>query len=114
MGNMRPMEGPMTQNGCAVIIVNRLSGQELAVNPDLLGRMESTPDTILVLLDGTRYIVRQTMAEVIDLICDYRARVIARALVDPGEGGAHHLHAVSSVPTLMPVPGVYHDESAGQ
>jgi Uncharacterized protein, possibly involved in motility len=86
-----------------VIIVNRLSGQELAVNPDLLGRMESTPDTILVLLDGTRYIVRQSMPEIIDLICDYRACVIARALADTTEDGPH-LHAVTTTPTLMPVP----------
>ena len=96
------MDGPMTENGCAVIIVNRLSGQELAVNPDLLGRMESTPDTILVLLDGTRYIVRQSMDEIIDLICDFRARVISRALVDVPEDGPR-LRAVSTPPILKPV-----------
>ena len=79
------MEGPSTQNGITVIIVRRLSGQPLAINPDLLGRIESTPDTILVMLDGTRFIVRQSMDEVVDLVREYRANVVARALRAPGE-----------------------------
>lgn len=66
-----------------MIIVRRLTGQQFAINPDLLGRIESTPDTILVLLDGTRYIVDQTVDEVVALIRQYRASVIAQAMQDP-------------------------------
>lgn len=66
-----------------VITVTRLTGQPFAVNPDLIERIESTPDTILVLMDGTRYLVRETLPEVVSMVQDYRAGVISRALQAP-------------------------------
>jgi flagellar protein FlbD len=63
-----------------VIIVTRLSGQKMAVNSELIERIECTPDTILVMVDGSRHIVSETIEETVDLICDFRARVISRAL----------------------------------
>jgi len=63
-----------------VIIVKRLTGQEFAINPDLIERIESTPDTIVVLLDGTRYIVAASLEEVVDAVTAHRAAVVARSL----------------------------------
>lgn len=71
-----------------MIIVRRLTGQQFAINPDLLGRIEATPDTILVLVDGTRYIVGQSMDEVVALVRDYRASVIAQAMAEPSPGAS--------------------------
>lgn len=65
--------------GFAVIIVTRLNGPQFAINPDLLQRIDSTPDTILTLVDGTKYIVQESMTDVIELITDYRAILVARA-----------------------------------
>ncbi|TRW45635.1 flagellar protein FlbD [Georgenia yuyongxinii] len=89
--------GPKTQDGTTVIIVRRLTGQPFAINPDLIERIECTPDTILVLLDGTRYIVNESLDEVVSLIQDHRAAIVARSLTvstttdiapaDPGIGG---------------------------
>ena len=62
-----------------VIVVTRLNGPHFAVNPDLVQRIDSAPDTILTLMDGTKYIVQEDMATVIDLVVDYRARLVARA-----------------------------------
>jgi flagellar protein FlbD len=72
--------GPKTQDGTTVIIVRRLTGQPFAINPDLIERIECTPDTILVLLDGTRYIVNESLDEVVALIQDHRAAIVARSL----------------------------------
>lgn len=63
-----------------MIVVTRLNGPRFAVNPDLLQRVESTPDTILTLIDGTKYIVAESMEEVTELVVDYRARVVAATL----------------------------------
>lgn len=63
----------------AVIIVTRLNGAQFGVNPDLLQRVDSAPDTILTLIDGTKYIVREPMAEVISRINEHRAQLLARA-----------------------------------
>ena len=77
------MDGPdrHTTQGwtTAVIIVTRLNGPQFSVNPDLLQRIDSAPDTILTLVDGTKYIVEESMAQVIDRITTYRATLVARA-----------------------------------
>ena len=62
-----------------MIVVTRLNGPRFGVNPDLLQRIDSAPDTILTLIDGTKYIVEESMAEVIDLVQDHRATLLARA-----------------------------------
>lgn len=68
-----------TRDGDAVIVVTRLNGGQFGVNPDLIQRVDSAPDTILTLIDGTKYIVEESMAQVIDRINEYRAQVLARA-----------------------------------
>jgi len=62
-----------------MIILTRLAGSRFAVNPDLLERVESTPDTVLTLLDGTKYVVSEPLDEVVRRVADYRATVIATA-----------------------------------
>lgn len=62
-----------------MIVVSKLNQEIFAVNPDLIQRVDSAPDTILTLVDGTKYIVRESMAEVIELIDSHRALIIARA-----------------------------------
>lgn len=49
------------------------------MNPDLIQRIDSAPDTILTLIDGTKYIVAESMTDVIDRIREQRAQILARA-----------------------------------
>lgn len=60
-----------------MIVVTRLNDSQFAINPDLIERIHSNPDTTLVMVDGAKYIVTESMAEVIDRISRYRATVIA-------------------------------------
>jgi flagellar protein FlbD len=62
-----------------VIVVTRLNGPQFGVNPDLLQRIDSAPDTILTLIDGTKYIVEESMVEVIALVNEHRSQLLARA-----------------------------------
>jgi len=66
--------------GLVMIVVTRLNGPRFAVNPDLLQRVESTPDTILTLIDGTKYIVAESLEAVTELVVQYRARVVSATL----------------------------------
>ena len=81
----------------AVIVVTRLNGPQFGVNPDLLLRIDSAPDTILTLIDGTKYIVEESMAEVIESIREDRAQLLARAQ-DLHTGPTERLHEVGSRP----------------
>ncbi len=62
-----------------MIVVTRLNGGQIGVNPDLVQRIDSAPDTILTLIDGTKYIVVESMEEVIERINEHRASILARA-----------------------------------
>ena len=63
-----------------MIILTRLNGQRFAVNPDLIERVESTPDTIVTLVDGTKYLVTEDIEALADLVIEHRAAIVARAI----------------------------------
>jgi flagellar protein FlbD len=62
-----------------MIAVTRLNGSRFAVNPDLVERVQENPDTTLVMVGGATYVVRESLPEIIVLIADFRALVIAAA-----------------------------------
>ncbi|GAA1442074.1 flagellar FlbD family protein [Leifsonia poae] len=69
-----------------MIVVTRLNDTQFAVNPDLIERIHASPDTTLVMVDGAKFIVTESMGEVIEKIAAYRARVIALAHDLPASG----------------------------
>jgi flagellar protein FlbD len=62
-----------------VILVTRLNGAVFALNPDLVERADCTPDTVITLVDGTKYIIAESVPEFIDSVRHYRASLIAQA-----------------------------------
>lgn len=62
-----------------MIIVTRLDSTRFAVNPDLIERIQESPDTTLHMVDGHVYVVREEMDAVIALVVDFRARVLGAA-----------------------------------
>jgi len=62
-----------------MILLTRLNGPQFAVNADLIERAEATPDTVLTLVDGTKYIVEETVQEVIERVRTFRASVLVAA-----------------------------------
>lgn len=68
-----------------MILLTRLGGPVFALNPDLVERCDCTPDTVITLVDGKKYLVAESLPEVISLIRQYRATVIADAQHMAGE-----------------------------
>ena len=62
-----------------MIILNRMGGQQVAVNPDLIERAETTPDTVITMLDGHKLLVCESVEEVVHAIRTWRASVAAEA-----------------------------------
>lgn len=62
-----------------MILLTRLSGSAFALNPDLIERIDSTPDTVVTLVDGPKYVVAEPMVDVIAIIREYRASVLVCA-----------------------------------
>ena len=60
-----------------MIWVTRLNGSEIVVNADLIETVESTPDTVLTLVDGKKYVVHEGAATVVERVQAYRASILA-------------------------------------
>ncbi|MDP3953071.1 flagellar FlbD family protein [Microbacterium sp.] len=62
-----------------MIVVTRLNQSRFALNPDLIERIQATPDTTIIMVDAATFVVTETMDEVIGKIIHYRASVLAAA-----------------------------------
>jgi flagellar protein FlbD len=54
-----------------MITVTRLNGKRLVVNADIIRTIEENPDTTIKLMNGDHIIVKESMAQVVDLAVQY-------------------------------------------
>ena len=47
-----------------MITVTQLRGEEIVLNADLIVSLESTPDTVITLTTGKKFVVRESVSEV--------------------------------------------------
>ncbi|MBX5465401.1 MAG: flagellar FlbD family protein [Clostridia bacterium] len=60
-----------------MIWLTRLNGDELVVNADMIETVEATPDTVITLANGHRWIVAESPDEVIRRVVAYRREIAA-------------------------------------
>lgn len=60
-----------------MIELTRLNGSLMMLNSDLIKTAESSPDTMLTLINGEKLIVREDTATVAERVLEYRARLLA-------------------------------------
>lgn len=70
-----------------MISVTRLKGQVVALNPDLIESVEENPDTTVRLISGEKLLVRESLAEVVQLVAEYRRYILSALSVQPLSGG---------------------------
>ncbi len=61
-----------------MIELTRLNGTPIVLNSDLIKTAEQSPDTMVTLIGGEKLIVRESCAEIADLVLRYRARLLSR------------------------------------
>ena len=83
-----------------MIILTRLGGHEVAVNPDLIERAEATPDTVLTMIDGHKIVIAEPVDEVVELVRTWRATIAAQ-----GVRASRGPPARTRVPTASARPG---------
>ncbi len=81
-----------------MITLTRLSGSVFLLNADLIERVDSTPDTIITLVDGKKYVVSESMQQVLDSVVAFRGEIVALgSLLD-----AVHPYLQGGKPTTEP------------
>ena len=90
-----------------MISLTRLNGHRFALNPDLIERVDVTPDTVVTLIDGAKYLVSESLDEVIAEIRTFRASVVALA-----NSGENIVSEDTSLPVTPTPLRVVHGEEA--
>lgn len=62
-----------------MIVLTRLNGPPFALNPDLIERADANPDTVITLVGGVKYVIAESLDELVERIREFRGQVIATA-----------------------------------
>lgn len=57
-----------------MISVTRLNGKRFTLNSDLIETMEETPDTVITLTGGNKYVVLEPIEVLIERVAEFRRR----------------------------------------
>ena len=88
-----------------MITLTRLSGSEFILNSDLIERVESTPDTVITLVDGTKYVVAESPTDIVRAVRRYRAEIVAFASSGtPAEEPPSSPNVASALATVSVLP----------
>jgi flagellar protein FlbD len=60
-----------------MITLTRLSGTTFALNSDLIERVDATPDTVVTLVDGKKYVVTDSLEDIVAAVRRHRGEVLA-------------------------------------
>ncbi len=60
-----------------MIEVTRLKGKKMIVNAELIETVEETPDTVITLTNGKKFVVSESASEVTTLVINYKRKIFA-------------------------------------
>ncbi len=68
-----------------MIAVTCRNGEHFSIDPDAIERVETDPDTVIHLVDGTKYVVAESFDHLLDAIQAHRAVAVVASqhLTDP-------------------------------
>ena len=64
-----------------MIEVTRLNGTTVLINSDLIKTVEETPDTVISLTTGKKFIVKESRQEVKNLVKSYKRDIFTNGLL---------------------------------
>lgn len=62
-----------------MIRLTRLNGEEFVINCRQIERIESIPESNVILVSGKHYIVQESVDDIIRRVIEYNARIAAQA-----------------------------------
>ena len=68
-----------------MIRVTRINRAPLILNSDLIEHVETTPDTVITLTNGQKFMVLEPADEVVRKVVQFRREILARDLTVEGE-----------------------------
>jgi flagellar protein FlbD len=59
-----------------MLIVTQLTGHRFGLNPDLIQRVDAEHDTVITLVDGTKYLVAESLDQVAEMMLEHRIAIV--------------------------------------
>ena len=66
-----------------MISVTRLNADKFVLNSDLIDHIDSNPDTVITLVSGQKFIVRETPDMIISRIIEFRRQLLSETASSP-------------------------------
>lgn len=63
-----------------MIELTKIKGEKFALNSDQIETLEERPDTVVTMLNGHKYVVKESVSEVIEMIEAFRRNCVGRDL----------------------------------
>lgn len=67
-----------------MIRLTRINHRPLVVNSDLIEHIESTPDTVISMTTGQKFVVLESAEEVIERVIQFRRAIVRPEIVSGG------------------------------
>lgn len=67
-----------------MVRLSRFDGTEFYINAELIELIEMTPDTVISLTNGKKFVVRDSAEDVVARVVDYKRRIVG--IVVAGKG----------------------------
>jgi flagellar protein FlbD len=64
-----------------LVILHRLKGAEFILNAELIETIEANPDTVITLTNDKKFIVKETVSDVLDLVLEFKTRIHSLPIV---------------------------------
>ena len=65
-----------------MILLSRLNKEEFLVNSDLIEFVEETPNTVISMASGRKFVVSESCDEVAKLVIEYKRRILNKESFD--------------------------------
>ena len=60
-----------------MVEVTRFNKESIIINADLIEMIEATPDTVITMTTGKKFVVSETKKEIVDKIIKYKQRILS-------------------------------------
>ncbi|SET95283.1 flagellar protein FlbD [Lacrimispora sphenoides] len=62
-----------------MIRLTRLNDEEFIINCSQIERVETIPESNIIMVNGKHYVVKESVDEILDRVIEYHAQIYARA-----------------------------------
>lgn len=70
--------GEMPERGTCMIEVSRLNNKGFIINCEWIETVEATPDTVITLTNGKKFVVAESVEDIIRKVVEYKQKVMFR------------------------------------